>query len=179
MQKTEPDKPLAVIDEASFTEIYNSYWKKVYSISLAKLQDSDLAKGIVQEVFKSLWERRKSVEVIEHVEQYLTRAAKLKTLEYLRNKSIRAKHHEVIALNQAAFYNHTENEVIHKNLVETISPLIESLPPKCKKVFRMSRENELSNKEIASLLLISERAVGHHISKAVSFLRLRLDEYSF
>ena len=179
MQKTVQDKSLAVIDEDSFTEIYNLYWKKVYGVSFGKLKDSDLAKGIVQEVFKSLWERRESIEVIEHVEQYLTRSAKLKTLEYLRNKSIRSRHHEVIALNQILVYNNTENEVIHNNLVDTISPLIEALPPKCRKVFRMSRENELSNKEIASLLLISERAVGHHIQKAISFLRLRLEEYSF
>ena len=56
MPKIGPDKSLVKIDEASFTEIYNIYWKKVYSISMAKLNDSDLAKGIVQGDFKSLWE---------------------------------------------------------------------------------------------------------------------------
>lgn len=169
---------MVIIDEASFTEIYTIYWKKVYSISMAKLNDSDLAKGIVQEVFKSLWERRDSIDVIQQIEHYLIRSAKLKTLEYLRNRSVRSKHHEVIALKQTTFYNDTESEIIHSNLRDTISPLIEALPPKCKEVFKMSRENEFSNKEIASMLLISERAVGQHISKAVSFLRLRLEGFS-
>jgi len=179
MPKIGSDKSLVKIDEASFTEIYNIYWKKVYSISMAKLNDPDLAKGIVQEVFKSLWERRESIDVIQQIDHYLIRSAKLKTLEYLRNKSIRSKHHEVIALKQMAVYNDTENEIIQSNLRDTISPLIESLPPKCREVFKMSRENELSNKEIASKLLISERAVGQHIAKAVSFLRLRLEGFSF
>lgn len=179
MSQASPDKSLVVLDEASFTEIYNIYWKKVYSISMAKLNDSDLAKGIVQEVFKSLWERRDSIDVIREVEHYLVRSAKLKTLEYLRNKSIRAKHHEMIAMKQTAAYEDTESEIISSNLLDNISPLIESLPPKCKEVFKMSREHELSNKEIASMLLISERAVGQHISKAVSFLRLRLERFSF
>jgi len=171
-------KSLVRIDEASFTEIYNSYWKKVYSISMAKLNDSDLAKGIVQEVFKSLWERRESIEVIQQIDHYLIRSAKLKTLEYLRNQSIRSKHHEAIALKQTSFSNDMESEIIHSNLHDTLLPLIEALPPKCKEVFKMSREKELSNKEIASILLISERAVGHHIAKAVSILRLRLEGFS-
>lgn len=178
MQETGSDKSLFLIDEASFTEIYNVYWKKVYSIAMSKLNDSDSAKGIVQEVFKSLWERRDSLEVVQ-IDHYLIRASKLKTLEYLRNKSIRSKHHDAIALEQATAINNTENEIIHTNLLDTISPLIESLPPKCKEVFKMSRQNELSNKEIASKLLISERAVSHHITKAVDFLRLRLEGLSF
>jgi len=75
--------------------------------------------------------------------------------------------------------NYTENEVMVSSLSERITNLIENLPSQCRRVFKMSREQGLSNKEIASDLLISERAVEYHISKAVTSLKSHLTEYSY
>jgi RNA polymerase sigma factor (sigma-70 family) len=55
--------------------------------------------------------------------------------------------------------------------------LVETLPAKCKSVFKMSREQGLSNREIASVLLISERAVEHHITKALKTLKANLAHF--
>jgi len=179
MNNIQSDKISFKIDEDSFREIYNLYWDKVFSVCYSNLGETEPAKGMVQEIFKSLWERKDELEINQSVERYLVRSAKFKVFEYIRNKKIREQHLDQIVSSQVTSLNYTENEVMLSSLRERLSVLIEKLPNQCRKVFRMSREQGLSNKEIASDLLISERAVEYHISKAVSSLKSNLTEYSF
>jgi len=179
MHSITTDKPVFRIDENSFREIYNLYWEKVFSVCYSNLGETEAAKGMVQEIFKSLWERKEELEITQSVERYLVRSAKFKVFEFIRNKKIREQHLENIIASQTTSINYTENEVMVRSLSERISTLIESLPAQCRRVFKMSREQGLSNKEIASDLLISERAVEYHISKAVTSLKSSLPEYSY
>ncbi|MCF2443553.1 RNA polymerase sigma-70 factor [Dyadobacter sp. CY345] len=179
MSYISPDKIAFRIDEDSFKEIYNLYWEKVFTVCYSNLGDSESAKGMVQEIFKSLWERKEELEINQSVERYLVRSAKFKVFEFIRNKKIREQHLENIIASQTSSLNFTENEVMARSLSERISSLIENLPSQCRRVFKMSREQGLSNKEIASDLLISERAVEYHISKAVTSLKSNLPEYSY
>ncbi|TDE11297.1 RNA polymerase sigma-70 factor [Dyadobacter psychrotolerans] len=167
------------IDEESFKDIYNQYWEKVFTVCYHNLGDTERAKGMVQEIFKSLWERKDELEITQSVEGYLIRSAKFKVFEFIRNKKIREQHLEQIVYNRIESVNFTENEVMLQNLKDRLTNLIDSLPTQCRRVFKMSREEGLSNKEIASDLLISERAVEYHITKAISSLKSRLTEYSF
>ena len=63
------------------------------------------------------------------------------------------------------------------NLKEQVNVLVDTLPCQCKRVYKMSREQGLNNKEIASALLITERAVEYHIAKALQMLRANLTPY--
>lgn len=166
------------IDEGSFREIYNLYWEKVFMVCYSNLKDEELSKGMVQDIFKSLWEKKNTLEINQSVEKYLVKSAKYKVFEYIRNKKIREHHLAQIASNQTFSSNYTENEVLLSSLKERISTLIEELPNQCRRVFKMSREQGLSNKEIALNLCISERAVEYHIAKAISSLKSNLPEYS-
>lgn len=70
-----------------------------------------------------------------------------------------------------------EEELDAANLRTHISALISMLPPRQKEVFRLSRDEELSYREIAERLQISERTVEHHISDALKFLRKNIKLY--
>ena len=87
----EIDAPLTKsINEATFTEVYNTCWEKVFAICYNHTHDVEVAKELVQEIFKSLWERRENLQINVSLERYLLRAAKLKVSEYSRNKQLRA-----------------------------------------------------------------------------------------
>lgn len=161
------------IERSSFEELFSTFWKRMYAFALKMTEDEQDAKEIVQEVFKSLWERRSELS-IKDAERYLLRSVKLKSLEYLRNKATRQKHHELI-LNQSRI-DYEDQHLQEKELKERLDTVVDSLPKQCKNVFKMSREEGLTNKEIAHVLLISERAVEYHISKALSVLRVALTE---
>lgn len=146
----------------------------MFAFCLKNIQDEEVAKEIVQEVFKSLWERRDSLRLKE-VERYLIRAVKLKTFEYIRNKVTRQQHLENFTTNKQNYY--VEYPLIAEELSQKISKLVNELPAQCKKVFQMSRDQGLTNKEIATKLYISERAVEYHISKALKTLKMELTDY--
>jgi len=169
------DSPVR-IDKETFEAAYHLYWEKVYAVCYNQIRETEPAKGMVQDIFKSLWERREELE-LDKIENYLVRAAKFKAFEYIRNKVSRKQHVTVKLQGDNMQSNCTEERVLYNNLKEKVNVLVDTLPPQCKKVYRMSREDGLGNKEIASLLLITERAVEYHITRANSMLKLKLSGY--
>lgn len=68
------------IDKATFETVYNLYWEKVYAVCYNNIRETEPAREMVQDIFKSLWERRHELE-LENVNNYLIRSAKFKTFE--------------------------------------------------------------------------------------------------
>lgn len=159
------------INKKQFETLFQLYWKRMFLFTVKTVADEEDAKEIVQEVFKSLWERSNILELAD-AERYLLRSVKLKSLEYLRNKGTKTRHHKMILDNKTSYYE--DNNFQYKELKNQLNTVVESLPNQCKNVFKMSREEGLTNKEIANNLLITERAVEYHISKALAVIRLRL-----
>ena len=166
------------IDKHSFEKAYELYWDKVLAVCYNNIREIEPAKGMVQDIFRSLWERRTELE-IENIEHYLIRSAKFKAFEFIRNKTSRQKHNEFQMMDCSTASNCTEEQILFNDLKEKVDNLVDTLPCQCKRVFKMSREQGMSNKEIASLLTISERAVEYHITKATSKLKLGLTNFNF
>jgi RNA polymerase sigma-70 factor (family 1) len=170
------DNPIR-IDESSFRQLYLQYWEKVFAVCFNNIRDTEVSKGMVQEIFKSLWERKDELEITTSVERYLLRAAKFKVFEYLRNSKSREENTQRALSNYCHSTECTENDVMYNCLKQQVDHLVDTLPCQCKNVFKMSREQGLTNKEIASALLISERAVEYHITRALTTLKANLTEY--
>ena len=165
------------VDEQSFRQIYLLHWDKVFAVCYNNLRETEVAKGMVQEIFKSLWERKDELEITSSVEHYLLRSAKFKVFEYIRNNRGQQQHTQKALANYCNHTHCTENEIMYNSLKSQVDVLVDTLPCQCKNVFKMSREQGLTNKEIASSLLISERAVEYHISRALTTLKANLTEY--
>ncbi|WP_246250683.1 RNA polymerase sigma-70 factor [Sphingobacterium prati] len=162
------------ISKRQFEEFFQTYWKRMYAFALKSIGDEDDAKEIVQDVFKSLWERRTDLQLSD-AERYLLRSVKLKSLEFLRNRSNKQRHHDLISNSETEFYE--DNNLYYKELKNHLDNAVDSLPKQCKNVYKLSRDEGLTNKEIATNLSISERAVEYHISKALSVIKIRLKKY--
>jgi RNA polymerase sigma factor (sigma-70 family) len=77
----------------------------------------------------------------------------------------------------ADFDSSTEDEIMLRDLKNTIALEVSQLPDKCRSVYELSRIEHKSNKEIASHLGISEKTVENHLTKALKRLKLGLDHY--
>ncbi|MCX2476966.1 RNA polymerase sigma-70 factor [Pedobacter sp. MC2016-05] len=161
------------INRKTFEDVYNRYWEKVYAVCYNNIRDVEIAKEMVQDIFRSLWERRAELE-LDNVERYLVRSAKYKAFEFIRNKTSRQKIDEFNYQGCINSSNCTEEQVFFNNLKENVDLLVDTLPCQCKKVYKMSREDGLSNKEISEMLMISERAVEYHITRAMTTLKMKL-----
>ena len=161
-----------------FKEIYDTYWETVYAVCFNNTGAVELSQDMTQAIFQSLWERKNKLTIQKSIENYLVRAAKLKVAEHFRNRSIREKHLKCISKDCCKSAQCTKEDVNYSLLVQKLDLLVEELPCRCQEVFRKSREEGLTNKEIAQKLDISQRAVEYHISKALSFLKEEMPEYN-
>lgn len=141
------------------------------------MNDRELSKEMVQDIFKSLWERRDRLRIEQSIEFYLVRAAKLKVCEYFRNSAVAGKYEAHVQSAYCDADHCTEQQLAFRELSEQVSLLVDTLSCQCQKVYQLSQEQGLSNKEVASALLISEKAVEYHLHKAKSLLRTKLSVY--
>ncbi|WP_437921251.1 RNA polymerase sigma-70 factor [Sphingobacterium sp. LRF_L2] len=176
---SEVEVPLTLsINESTFTEVYNTSWEKVFTICYSHTDDVEVAKELVQDIFKSLWERRETLQINSCLERYVLRAAKLKVFEHIRNKQLRAEHLKVVAKGSIKESNITEDTIMHRALSETVEHIVGKLPTHCQRIFRMSHEKGMTNKEIANQLFVSERTVEYHLANALKQLKHKLGRYA-
>ena len=153
--------------ENAYYSLFEKHWERLYSISVHLIKDREVAKDVVQDIFLSLWENRGS-QSIQNVGGYLSRAAKFASLKELRDS--KSTLHD--AVERAKDLSSSEqSDLDTEELQQQISDAVDELPERCKEVFVLSREEHLTNKEIAEKLSLSQRTVETHISNALKHLR--------
>ncbi|MCU0323648.1 MAG: RNA polymerase sigma-70 factor [Spirosomaceae bacterium] len=160
-------------DRDAFTEIYERYWKKLLGMAIYKTNDKEVAQEIVQELFVSLWEKRKTT-VIQNLENYLFVSLKYLIIHHLKRVIAERK---LVNTEGVEIPNEPTEILTAQALQNAISQAVEQLPDKTQLVFRMSRFEEKSHKEIAEFLEISEKAVEYHITQSLKFLKSELKEF--
>lgn len=167
---------LAKGSDAAFTEIYNRYWKKLFAVAAAKIQDMEEAEEIVQEIFVSLWKRRESLQITTALDRYLVVSVKYRVIKVLARR-----HHsrQYISSLQAPGLedDSTQQWLAFEELQERLEALVSGLPEKCQLVYRLSREKGYSQQQIAEALQISEKTVEAHLGKALKTLRHGLNQF--
>ncbi|UOE47226.1 RNA polymerase sigma-70 factor [Mucilaginibacter sp. SMC90] len=163
-------------DHDAFTEIYQRYWKKMLAVAWNHSKDTAIAKDLVHEVFLSLWERRRSVE-IQSIAAFLATAVKFSVFKHYQ----REKHRADLARENYEFADitHDEHKLDALFLQEYIDGIVEEMPEKCKLVFRYSRDLGLKNAEIAEKIEISEKGVEANLTRALKIIRGELKNYGW
>jgi RNA polymerase sigma-70 factor (ECF subfamily) len=164
-------------DENALTELYNRYWNPVYLYTYNVLRDKELCKDIVQDLFMDLWKRRKKLHVTSTFKSYLFSSARYQIFAQIRKKEKNLGSHLFENLDQRLHHNSPESEYLYQELVQRISATVESLPQKCREVYTLSREEQLSHAEISQFLDISTKTVENHITKALKVLRGSVGTY--
>ena len=159
----------AFSDPQAFKQVYTRHWKQVYAVCYSHLKEVDTAQEMVQDIFLSLWERRQTLIITTSLEHYLVRAAKMKVLEHFRNQTIRSNYVPDVPESSEA----TEREIEYNSLHENLERLLGQQPDQSRQVFSL-RQQGMSNREIASKLGFSEKAVEYHVTRVLRFLRERL-----
>ncbi|MES2456132.1 MAG: RNA polymerase sigma-70 factor [Bacteroidota bacterium] len=163
----------------AFTEIYNRYWNKLFTAAANKLEDFQAAEDIVQQLFITIWDRREVLQINSSLEAYLSVAVKYRVLKALA-RQFREKHLSDEATEAVLAEipdNSTQQWLEFEELRARLSILIDALPEKCQTVYRMSRDQGLSQKQIAEKLEVSEKTVEWHISNALKALRSGLKSF--
>lgn len=164
-------------DDAAFTEIYNRYWNKLFSVAANKLNNPAEAEEIVQDIFLDLWKRRMEFHITASLNAYLATAVKYKVINILTKRNQQLCFSKQVVINSSCADISTEQWLNFEELKERLGKLVAALPEKCRFVFQLSRNKGLSQKEIASQLGVSEKTVEAHLSKAIRTLRTQLKNF--
>lgn len=171
-------KGLKADDKKALTLLYNNYWKVLYISSYNLLKDKEVCEEIIQDVFIDIWNKRKEIEIKISLKSYLYACVRYKVFSQFRTKKImRVELFE--ELDKRLQYTTPETKMMLKELKQHVKLIVESLPEKCKRVYKLSRNEQLSHKEIADQLGISIKTVENHITNALRVLRTSLGQALF
>ena len=163
-------KLIAQNNHDAFSEVYRRYGAKAHREVNRVLGNSEASNDLVQEVFVSLWTKRGTR--VACLSSYLYGMTRNQVFKYLRRGKIAQSH--LARINRIASENCTEQMVNLSQLQEMYSAGVADLPERCREVFQLSRDEHLSNREIATRLRISPKTVENQITKALKYLRVVL-----
>lgn len=162
-------------DDLALKVIYKRYWNQLYASAFNMLQDQQACEDIIQELFINLWNKREQIEIKASLKSYLFASVRYEVYRQVRHGSVREDIFENIQdrLQTPSEYGNIE----HRELLSYINSIVNNLSEKCKVVYKLSREEQLSHKEIATRLDISPKTVENHLNKALRQLRISLGLY--
>ena len=169
-------------DQAAFRELYNYFFPGLLSFAQSFLKSKDQAEEVVSDVFVRLWQNRSILPTIKSPSYYLYVATRHGCINMLKKE----QRFNTLSIDQAGETHHfnftdTRNDLVRRENLAHIAHVINNLPPKCRLVFRLIKEEGLKYKEVAGLLELSEKTVEAHMTlamqKIVEQLKLNLPEF--
>lgn len=165
-------------DDIAFNELFRRYFNKLYQYTLPFTKDSLVAEELVMDVMLNLWLKKGNITVEDSLNPYLFRAMKNTLINYWRKKIIQTTSLNISEEVDVADSRSADHTILTSELDNLYSQHLEALSPQRKKVFELSRHENLTYPEIASRLNLSVRTVEHHMSASLVFLRKKLKPLS-
>lgn len=170
-------KALREGNHIAYEQLFDKWYEPLCRYAYSILRDIDDAEDVVQKTFCKLWDQRETLNIQSSINSYLYRIVHNDCLNTVHRQTSHKEHD----LNYISTMNSSKDSVNEhlagSELQTAINKALEALPPQCKRVFEMSRIEQLSYSEIATQLDISTNTVENHISKALKLLRIELKEF--
>lgn len=164
-------------NEKAYIYLLDTYNKRLYAYALTLAGNQNSAQDIVQNVFLNTWKFRKKLNSNLSIQSFLYKSVYNEFVNhYQQRKSTMILQKKYIEALTQVVEETNENDLVR--MMKVMNDEIENLPPKCKKIFILSKKDGLTNREIAEHLNVSLKAVEAQITKAFGILRLKLgDKY--
>tara|TARA_B100001750_G_scaffold231123_1_gene228596 strand:- start:411331 stop:411930 length:600 start_codon:yes stop_codon:yes gene_type:complete len=161
-------------DEKAYEYLVDTYHHRLCVYANSLVNDHDHAEDIVQNVFIRTWERRHNLKSNFTIKSFLYKSVHNEFIDqYRKKKSVTALEKKYIE----ELERFTEkDEVFFERLLNLVQREIQNLPPKCRKIFLMSKQEGFTNVEIAEQLNVSIKTIEYHITKAFAILRQKANK---
>jgi RNA polymerase sigma-70 factor (family 1) len=172
-----------VSDEKAFKKLFDIYAGRLYQFAFSFIKNKQIAEEAVADVFFKIWLNRTTLPDIENIKAYLFKATYNTSLNYLdeaRRKKAKSLDDIEVGLDMNLVC--PETELINKELKGKIEQAIETLPPRCKMIYKLAKVEQMKYKEIATLLDISVKTIDNQLTIAIKKIgeeiKIYLDEDS-
>ncbi|MBB6500730.1 RNA polymerase sigma-70 factor [Pedobacter cryoconitis] len=161
-------------DHRAYAEIYQRYWSILYRYSRKILQNEEESRDVIQDVFVMVWSKSDTLDLHTSLSSFLYAAVRNSILKLFERGKVREKYMNSLEQFIDEGTNITDHLVRNRELASRIESEIAKLPAKMREVFELSRKVNLSHKEIATRMDISDKTVKKQMNNAIKILRLKL-----
>jgi len=157
--------------------LYRRYWEALFVTAAKALRSKNDAADLVQDIFLSIWNRRNDLRVTGSLAAYLQTSVKYKVIKYIE-KNITRRDYLVLLTEVLVNYQppDAESQLQIKELQHLIQSAVDQMPYKMREVYKLSRQQHLSHKEIADRLDISDETVKKHIQHALQIIKTAISQ---
>jgi len=172
---------IRIDDAVAFRSLFDRWYTPLCHHAHSFLGDWQVSEDIVQELFITLWIKRDKLEVTVSERSYLYRSVRNRCLNYLRDEKRHPEgrmgednQNRLIGDSEPDPAMEEDHDEIMKKLHGLVLEAIRELPERCRVIFNLSRHSDLTNREIAQKLGLSEKTIENQITIALKKLRSRL-----
>ncbi|MDR8391920.1 RNA polymerase sigma-70 factor [Aliifodinibius sp. S!AR15-10] len=157
-------------DQEALEALFERYYYRLCDFAFQYVRNFDLCEEVVSDVFLKIWKRRKKMYRVQSFKSYLYTATRNQALNYVDKKDAETTFMDDIQTEVRSKKYHPDEELIFKEFENRMEALINTLPPRRKVIFKLSRLEGFTYKEIAEILSISVRTVQNQMVEAVKQL---------
>ncbi len=163
---------LSLSDEKALAELYQLYYKKLLHFAKSIVRTNELAEEVVEDVFIKLWCNRTSIPEIKNLNVYLYIAVKNTSLNLLAQKArqLVSASFDFLNIELENELDNPDDLMITAEMMQRMHRTIDGLPPRCKMIFKLVREDGLKYKEVAEILNISVNTIDAQMAIAIKKL---------
>lgn len=165
-------------DERAFCELYAAYKNRLIYFAMRFLKSREYAEDIFQDAFTLIWQGRRFINPDASFSSYLYTIVRNRVLNQLRDLENQDKLKSQIMEQAVDYTDDVKDHILVNDLRSLIASALQQLTARQREILLMSREKEMSHKEIADALGISVNTVQEHISSSLRILRAYLKKYS-
>lgn len=163
-------KEIAAGNVKAFEQLFFDYQPRLVHFLVGLTHDKEVSRDIAQDLFFALWKDREKLNEVRSFSSYLFQMARFTVYDYFDRLAVSEKYTNDFLL-EASFSQSHEEALFALELQAIIDRAVEHMSPQRKQVYQMSREQGLSNDEIATRLGINKRTVENHLTTALAILR--------
>ncbi|MFH5834413.1 RNA polymerase sigma-70 factor, partial [Halalkalibaculum sp. DA384] len=158
-------------DRSSFRELFLALYEPLCNFCWRYVRSTHVAEELVQDVFMEAWEARRELDPDQNVRSYLYQCVRNKALNKVKHRELAAEHNQKIEWLQPSPVTQRHSVEEDSEFVRVARQAIEDLPDGARRIYKLSRKDGLTYREIAGLLDISPKTVESQMSRALKLLR--------
>ena len=169
-------------NEKVFRMLVEQWYTRLFNFANGYLNNSENTKEVIQDVFLKLWDNRQKLSTDTNLNAYLFTLTRNRCIDLIRREKLmlqfrtdKQEEYRRLSENFEALSDPILDNLFAMEIQDEINRTISELPEQCQKVFVMSRVKGMNNREISQTLVLSEKTIESHLTKALKIIRLALE----
>ena len=164
-------------NEKAFRELFLKYYTQLFNYIFSFIKSRQISEELAMDVFLKIWMGRAIISQVEKFDAFLFRVAHNKSIDFLRSVARDPKFQDLL-WEQIQLVNNigADSSVLIHEYESKLREAVALLSPQRKKIYQLSREQDMTHDQIAAHLNLSKNTVNNHIVEAQKFIRSYLSK---